>query len=61
MIEEETMINAAWNENEVDMEVLVHFYFGGFVRSANGVSYTTTSSISKDTLLITLVIVAWGD
>jgi hypothetical protein len=61
MIEEETMINAAWNENEVDMEVLVCFYFGGFVRSANGVSYTATSSISKDTLLITLAIAARGD
>jgi hypothetical protein len=42
--------NVDWNENEVEMDVVVHFYFGGSVRSANPVSCSATLSVSKDTL-----------
>lgn len=49
------------DQNEVAMEDLVCFYFGGFVCCANPVSCGATSNISKDTSSITLAIAVRGD
>ena len=55
------VINDDGNQIDVNMEDLVRFYLGGFGCRANSFSYGATSSISKGTSSVMLVIAARGD
>ena len=60
-VEVGNVVNVEWVQEEVNMEDLVRFYFGGVGCRANNFSYGATSGISKDILSITLSIAAPED